>query len=195
MEIDIEELVPETIAGYCGILTPLVGYVLIIMSIAMHHDFRLTKSSLSELGEVGVQYNNVFNFAVIISGILFLIFILGMLRRAETRAGDIGLFGLCGGSIFLILTGVFPLGTSPHTAMAILFYSLSVGGLILFGLDKFLEFEPVWAVLIWSSLGFAAITIGLISTLSPEGIAIYEIIGTIPLIQFSLVFGTHLLSE
>jgi|GEM_PF-2196576 len=195
MEIDIEELVPETIAGYCGLLTPLVGYVLIIISIAMHHDFRLTKSSLSELGKVGVPYNSVFNFALIISGILFLIFVLGMLRRTETRVGDIGVFGLCLGAIFLSLTGIFPQRTSPHLVMAILFYSVSVSGLILFGLDKFLEFEPVWAVLIWSSLGFAAIAIGLVSTLSPEGIAIYEIIGTIPLIQFSMVFGTHLLTE
>ncbi len=195
MEIEIEELVPETIAGYCGLLTPLIGYVLIIISMAMHHDFRLTKSSLSELGKIGVPYNNVFNFALIISGILFLIFVLGMLRRTETRVGDIGIFGLCLGAIFLSLTGVFPLGTSPHIVMAIIFYSLSVAGLILYGLDKFLEFEPVWAVIIWSSLGFAAIAIGLVSTLSPEGIAIYEIIGTIPLIQFSLVFGTHLLTE
>ncbi len=193
--MEIEELVPETIAGYCGLLTPLIGYVLIIISMAMHHDFRLTKSSLSELGKVGVPYNNVFNFALIITGILFLIFVLGMLRRTETRVGDIGISGLCLGAIFLSLTGIFPQGTSPHTFMAILFYSLSVAGLILYGLDKFLEFEPIWSVIIWSSLGFAAIAIGLISTLSPEGMAIYEIIGTIPLIQFSLVFGTHLLTE
>ena len=195
MEIDIEELVPETIAGYCGLLTPLIGYVLIIISIPMHRDFRLTKSSLSDLGEVGVAYNNVFNFALIVSGILFLIFVLGMLRRTETRVGDIGIFGLAIGAIFLSLTGIFPKSTSPHMLIAVLFYSVSIGGLILYGLDKFLEFEPVWAVLIWSSLGFTAIAIGLVSTLSPEGIAIYEIIGTIPMIQFSLVFGTHLLTE
>lgn len=195
MEIEIEELVPESIAGYCGLLAPLIAYVLIIISIAMHSSFKLTKNSLSYLGKLGLPYNNVFNAALIISGILFLIFMLGMLRRTETRVGDIGVIGLVVGSIFLSLTGIFPKGTIPHMAMALLFYSVSTGGLILYGLDKFLEFEPFWAVIIWSSLGLAGISIGLVSTLSPEGIAIYEIIGTMPLIQFSLVFGTHLLTE
>jgi len=195
MELEVEELVPETIAGYCGLLAPLISYGLIIISMAMHGGFRLTQSSLSDLGKVGAQYNNVFNFALIISGILFLIFILGMLRRTETRVGDIGVFGLALGAIFLSMTGIFPKGTSPHMLMAILFYSASFGGLTLYGLDKFLEFEPVWAVFVWSSIGFAAISAGLVSTLSPTGLAIYEIIGTIPLIQFSLVFGTHLLTE
>ncbi|MFW5946428.1 MAG: DUF998 domain-containing protein [Candidatus Natronoplasma sp.] len=195
MEIEIEELIPETIAGYAGILAPLVGYFLIIISIAMQADFTLAQNSLSDLGALGVQYKNVFNFALIISGILFLIFILGMLRMTETRVGDIGILGLALGAIFLSLTGIFPKGTFPHPAMAILFYFASIGGLTLYGLDRFLEFEPVWAVFTWSSMGFAAISIGLVSILSPEGIAIYEIIGTIPLIQFSMVFGTHLITE
>ncbi len=195
MEIEIKELVPETIGGYSGLLAPLIGYVFITISLAMHDDFTLSQNSLSDLGEVGVQYNNVFNFALIISGILFLIFILGMLRKAESRVGEIGLIGLFLGAGFLMLTGIFPKGTAPHMIMAILFYSTSAGGLILFGLDKFLEFEPKWSVLIWSSIGFAAISIGLVSTLSPDGIAIYEIIGSMPLMQFSLVFGTELLTE
>ncbi len=195
MEIEIEELIPETIAGYAGILAPLVGYFLIIISIAMQGDFTLAQNSLSDLGALEVQYNNVFNFALIISGILFLIFILGMLRMTETRVGDIGILGLALGAIFLSLTGMFPKGTFPHPAMAILFYSASIAGLTVYGLDKFLDFEPVWAVFTWSSMAFAAISIGLVSILSPEGIALYEIIGTIPLIQFSMVFGTHLLTE
>ncbi len=194
MEIEIEELVPETIAGYCGLLAPLVGYVLVIISIAIHGDFKLAESSLSELGEMGVQYSNVFNLALVISGVLFFVFILGVLRTTESRVGDIGVFGLAVGAVFLILTGIFPRGTFPHTGLAILFYSASIGGLIIYGLDNFLELEPVWAVLIWSSIGFVGISIGLVYTLSP-GLAIIEILGTLPLIQFSLVFGTLLLTE
>lgn len=190
MEIEIEELVPESIGGYCGLLAPLVGYVLIIVSILMHDDFTLAGSALSDLGEVGV-----FNIALILSGILFFIFTLSMLSRVETIVGDIGLAGLAFGSIFLVLTGIFPKGTTPHTAIVILFFSFFVAGLFMFSLEKFLEFEPVWAVLIWSSLVFAGISIGLVSILDPGGIAIYEIIGTLPLVQFSLVYGTRLLTD
>ncbi|MFP4001190.1 MAG: DUF998 domain-containing protein [Candidatus Natronoplasma sp.] len=195
MDMDVKELVPEKIAGYCALLAPLVGYVLITFSIAMNADFTLSDNALSDLGEAGVRNSNVFNIALIASGILFFVFILGMLRRAETRVGDIGLTGVALGAVFLVLTGIFQKGTVLHSPMAILFYSLSVGGLIIYGLDKFLEFEPVWSVLIWSSIGFAAVSIGLVSILSPSGIAIYEIIGTIPLMQFSLVFGTQLLTD
>lgn len=195
MEMEVKELVPEKVAGYCGLLAPLVGYVLITISIAMHGNFTLSENALSDLGEVGVQNGIVFNSALIASGILLFIFILGMLRKAETRVGDIGLVGVALGAVFLMLTGIFPKGTMPHSIMAILFYSLSVGGLMIYGLDKFLEFEPVWSMLIWSSIGFAGISVGLVSILSPTGIAIYEIIGSIPLMQFSLVFGTQLLTE
>jgi len=195
MEINIEDLVPETIGGYCGLLAPFVGYVFITIATAMHGNFTLAESALSDLGEVGVPYNEIFNSALIVTGILLLVFAISLLSRTESRVGDIGLIGLIFGAIFLMLTGIFPKGTSPHLPVAILFYALSFAGLIFYGLDKFLEFEPVWAIFIWSSAGFATISIGLISVLSPSGFAIYEIIGTIPLMQFTLVFGTKLLTD
>ncbi len=195
IDFDIEDIVPDTLGGYCGVLAPFIGYGLIIISILIHSWFSVTEHALSELGETGLSYNNVFNFALIITGVLMLVFIISLFGRAETRMGHIGLIGLVLGSIFLILAGIFPMGTAPHIPMAIFFYSTSVAGLIVFGLDEFFEFEHVWAVLIWSSLGITAISAGLVFMLRPDGIAIYEIIGTFPLIQFSLVFGTRLLAE
>jgi len=195
MEIDIEELVPEDIGGYCGLLSPLIAYGFILIAILIHSWFSLTGNALSDLGETGVAYNNIFNFALIISGLLFVLFIMAMFRRAESEVGIIGLIGIAIGAFFLIMTGIFPKGTSPHMLMAVLFYSASAAGLFIFGLDEFLELEPVWAAFIWSSLGFAAVSSGLVYSLSPGGIAIYEIIGSFPLIQFSLVFGTSLLTD
>ncbi len=196
--VDVEELVPETVGGFCGILAPFISYGLITISILINDDFSISKNALSDLGAMDVAYHNIFNFALIITGLLMIVFLFSMLRLAESHVGYIGLGGFMIGSICLILTGVFPLGTSPewlHWVVALLFFAFSFGGMIIFGLDQFLEFEHVWGVFVWSNLVFALIAASLVSTLSPEGIAIYEIIGTIPMIQFSLVFGTRLFAE
>lgn len=194
-QIDLENLIPSKVGGYCGVLAPFMGFGLIVMSMVIHSWFDLQEHALSELGEVGLAYNNVFNFALIISGFLFLIFALSLFRIAETEAGHIGIWGLALGAIFMILIGVFPMGTTPHLPVAILFYSTTIAGLIIFGIDEFFEFEPVYAMMIWTTLGITFITIILIYILRPEGLAIYEIVGAYPVIQFSLVFGSRLITE
>lgn len=195
IEFDIEEVVPEKIGGYCGILTPFLTYGLITISILMHSWFTLPDNALSDLGEAGVVYNDLFNIALIIPGILVMVFVFAMLRRAESRLGTVGLVSVGIAALFLILTGVFPKGTAPHAYMAYLFYSFSAVGLALYGIDELIELEYPWTVFIWSSIGFALISMGLVSSLSPGGVAIYEIIGSIPLMQFVLVYGTRLLTE
>ncbi len=193
--VDVEELVPETVGGFCGILVPFLSYGLITISVLINEGFSITGSALSDLGATHASYNNIFNFGLIISGLLLIVFLVAMLRMAESKVGQVGLVGFMIGSGCLVLTGVFPKGTAPHWLVALLFFAFSIGGMIIFGLDQFLEFEHVWGVLVWSNLVFALIAAGLVSTLSPEGIAIYEIIGTIPIIQFSLIFGTRLFAE
>ncbi len=195
MDIDIEELVPERIGGYCGILVPFLTYGLITVSVLTHPGFSLSGDALSDLGEIGVANNDIFNIALIVSGILCILFILAMLRKAESNIGKVGLVSVGIGALFLILTGVFPKGTVPHIYLAYLFYSISAVGIALYGIDEFIELEYAWSVFLWSSLAFALISVGLVRTLSPEGVAIYEIIGSIPIIQFSLIYGTRLLTE
>ncbi len=194
--VEIDELVPEWAGGFCGILAPFLAYGLIAISILVNPDFSVTESALSELGASDAVYSNIFNFALVISGILFILFLLSMFRLCESQIGFIGIGGMIIGAICMVLLGgLFPLGTSPHTALALLFFSFSIGGMVIFSLDLFLEFEYVWSVFIWSSLGFTLVAIALVGTLSPEGIAIYQIIGSIPVIQFGLIFGTRLLFD
>lgn len=193
--VDVEELVPERVGGFCGILAPFIAYGLISISILVSPDFSFASSALSELGATDVAYNNIFNFGLIFSGLLFIIFLVGMFRLTESQVGLVGLSGIIVGAICLILVGVFPMGTDPHWVLALLFYSFSIGGMIIFGLDQFLEFEHVWGVLVWSNLAFALIAISLVAVLEPGGVAIYEVIGSIPIMQFGIVFGTRLFAE
>ncbi len=193
--VDIEEMVPEWVGGLCGLLAPFVAYGLIAVAILVNADFSFAGSALSDLGAPEAAHGNIFNFGLIFAGFLFIIFILSMFRLSESEVGLIGLIGLIIGAVCLILVGVFPKGAAPHNLAALLFYSFSIGGMIIFGLDQFLEFEHVWGVFLWSNLGFALIAIGLVGTLSPEGIAIYQILGSIPIMQLCLVFGSRLMFE
>lgn len=195
--LDIEELVPEEIAGLCGMVTPIVAYVFILIAIAIHPWFTWADNALSDLGAVDTAYNNIFNFGMIVSGLLGVIFALGMFREVEEKLGVLGMGIFLAGMIFLVLLGVFPSGTSPHMAISIMFFIYSGVGIILFGVDQLWDFaEPVWGIFALASVIplLAAITI-IYSIPYDLGYAIPEFLGTIPIMQFSLVFGSKLYFE
>ena len=194
--MDVEELVPDEIGGICGILSPVIAYVFIFISIMIHPDFSWASKELSYLGAVDTSYNNIFNFGLIISGILAFVFMLAIIQFAESKIGYVGLGGYGGGMICLILVGVFPSGTFLHYPVSILFFSLTLVGLAIFGIDQFIDMEYIFSAFIWSSIGISALLFGiLLSTNLDIGLAIPEFIGTIPFIQFNIIYGTRLYLE
>lgn len=194
--MDIEELVPDEIGGLCGILSPIIAYIIIFISILIHPDFSWASKALSYLGAVDTEYNNIFNFGLIISGILGIVFTLAIIQFAESNVGYVGIGGYGAGMMSLILISVFPSGTLLHYPVSILFFSLTLAGLAIFGVDQFLDIEYTMSALIWSSIGISVVLFGIIlSTDLDLGLAIPEFIGTIPFIQFNIVYGTKLYAE
>ena len=194
--MDIEELVPDEIGGVCGILSPIIAYIIIFISILIHPDFSWASKELSYLGAVDTEYNNIFNVGLIISGILGIVFTLAIIQFAESTVGYVGIGGYGAGMVSLILIGVFPSGTLLHYPVSILFFSLTLVGLAIFGVDQFLDMEYIMSALILSSIGISVVLFGIIlSTDLDLGLAIPEFIGTIPFIQFNIVYGTKLYTE
>ncbi|MFW6040600.1 MAG: DUF998 domain-containing protein [Thermoplasmatota archaeon] len=195
---DIEELIPEEVAGACGMVSPLIAYIFIGASILIHRSwFTWADNALSDLGAVGTPYNQVFNVGLILSGVLGLIFMLGALRIAEEKLGKLGIGIFGAGLVALILIGIFPSGTSPHYIVSILFFGLTAAGLLIFGIDQMWDFnEPVWGILVLTSIILPGIAVYLVYTIPYDlGAAIPEFIGSIPAVQFSLVFGAGLYFE
>ena len=194
--MDIDDIISDEIGGICGIAAPVTAYVIIFISILVHPGFSWANNDLSFLGAVDTSYNNIFNFGLMISSILGLIFTLAVVQFADSNLGYVGIGGFGAGLVCLLLLGIFPSGTPPHYALSILFFSLTLVGLIIFSIDQFLEMEYLWSVFILSSIVLSGILAGILYlTNLISGLAIIEFIGTIPIIQFSIVFGTRLYTE
>ncbi len=195
---DIEDLIPEEFAGACGIAAPFIAYIFIGISILINSWFTWGDHALSDLGAADVSYNNVFNFGIMVAGMAGLIFALGIFRYSEGAVGAVGTLIFLFGMICLILVGIFPMGNPPHFYVSILFFALSAIGMVLIGIDQLWDLtEPIWGVFILSAVGLTLINVALLYYAVPYelGPAIPEFVGTIPIMLFSLVWGTRLLFD
>ncbi|MHA1616260.1 MAG: DUF998 domain-containing protein [Candidatus Njordarchaeales archaeon] len=114
---------------YFAILTPIVAYTFIFIAIAKTPEFSWIHNALSDLGgPLGIRYgaNIIFNSGLIISGILFFISLIGIMKDFETIVEKIGVFILLLSAVFLFLIGLFP-----ETAGRIHYY-VSVGFFVTF---------------------------------------------------------------
>ncbi|MGM0510971.1 MAG: DUF998 domain-containing protein [Thermoplasmatota archaeon] len=196
--MDIEDLVPEEIAGWCGILAPLIAYILIGISILIHPWFSWADHALSDLGAVETSYNNVFNFALMATGMIAIVFAFGIFRLAEDYMGILGVSLFIISLVLLIMIGIFPSGTPPHFYISVSFFAVGAAGLALIAVDQLIDMdEPVWGIFILSSLGLNGIAVWLVYSIPYEGLgnAIPEFIGTIPVMLFMFVYGARLIFE
>jgi hypothetical membrane protein len=105
--------------GVCGILASAIAFCCIFLAIASYHEFEWTSNALSDLGVVPGFTMNVFNFGLISSGVLCLIFTLGLyVFFSRNTLGKIGvmLFGLA--CLALVAIGLFPENVHPNHFVA-----------------------------------------------------------------------------
>ncbi len=196
--MDIEDLVPEEIGGICGIAAPIVAYIFIGIAILINRSwFRWANHALSDLGAADASYSNIFNIGLVLAGIIGFLFAMAIFRLIETRVGVAGVSFVTASMILLILVGIFPAGTWPHLYVAVGFYALSIIGIALIGIDQMVDLsEPMWGVFLISSIVFSLATVLLLYRIPYDiGYAIPEFIGSIPIMQLSLVWGTRLYFE
>jgi hypothetical membrane protein len=95
------------LAGICGIAGPIVAFTCIFSAIFLSPWFNWTKNALSDLG-VGETSATLFNLGLLTSGILILVFAVGLMeafsKRVLRRVGALilvlGAISLCGIGIF-----------------------------------------------------------------------------------------------
>ncbi len=196
MEVtDIEDLIPEEIGGLCGMITPIVGYLLIGISIIANREwFTWADHALSDLGGPAASYPNIFNVGLIVTGVLGLIFALSIYRMVEENIGFLGVSLFSASTVFLILTGLFPTGRAPHFFVSVAFFALAAAGMWVIGLDQLMDVaEPVWGIFLISSVLLTIAAIWLVFSIPYDlGYAIPEFIATTPIMLFSLVWGARL---
>lgn len=180
------------VAGLIGMVTPFFVVGLISVSIFLNPSFTFRASALSELGASEANYRHIFNLTLTIGGLLLIVFFLSLFRLKNTVLGTVSLWLLLLSGMCFSGIGIFPLGVFPHDWFALLFFGLSFIGLAIFGLDRLLVSEHTWAAFIWSNLQISLIALMLVTNLSPEGLANYQIIAALPILNFVFIFGARL---
>ncbi len=194
--VDLEDIISEEVGGFCGIIAPIIALGAIAISILVHPGFVWMDWALSDLGRLGTPHAGIFNFGLILSGIFFFIFALSLMSTVENDIGQIGVFGFMVGIFFFVIVGFSPAGASPyHTPAAILGYTICIASLVTIGVSYFIEMEYVWAAFIWSEVIAAVSLAAIIYTIPDIGHAIPELVGSMPIVKFAIVFGARLFAE
>ena len=185
------------ISGVSGILAPLVAFTFISLAIAYSPQFSWTENALSDLGVQEGVTAILFNYGLIIVGILALVFASGLFVSQKTMLGKIAAFIFVLAAFALMAIGVLPENVKPTH------YYVSVGFFVLFpistlvlsatflltakvklGLFTFLT--SIIAVLVWV-LQFAMRYV--------PNVAIPETISALSVSTWSIVLGFKMLKE
>ncbi len=117
---------------YSGILVIVLAWIVIGVSWSLNWDwFSYSKGAFSDLGSKRSCCPEVFNYGLIIVGLLLSIYGVVVAYSARTKTGVAGGSYISLAGVFLSLVGVYPLETKPHGCVAVMFFLLAYTGLIL----------------------------------------------------------------
>jgi hypothetical membrane protein len=197
------------ISGVCGILTPIIAFVCISLAIYLAPEFSWTENALSDLGVMSGATAPLFNYGLIVSGILGFIFstsLFRMMRFFEVLSADgkphlLIYRGLGGALLFslaclaLIAIGVFPESVRyAHFLASVAFFVLMLGALLRFGIG-FLQVKQKPLAAFTLLLGVIGAVPWLLLFVVPyvSGVAIPELIAAVAGSVWAAVFGSKML--
>jgi hypothetical membrane protein len=183
---------PGSVIGIIGILLPIIMIFIIYGSITMVPEFSWTENAISDLGASGVPSATFFNFGIMITGFLLLIFTIGV---SDKLFGDSGLrrvgswiMGLS--SLFLILIAIYPLPVDLHFYVSYLFFILFPLSFLIIGVSNFRNennFKRRLSYFAFLVVLIAVFSLGLV--LIFEGEAVSEVLAALPGFIWLMIFG------
>ena len=196
------------ISGFCGVLTPVVAFTCISLSIASAPEFSWVDNALSDLGVMHGFTAAVFNYGLIVSGILGSIFATNLVRllRFDVFSHDARLLypdnrGLGGVLIFslaclaLVAIGVFPENVKYlHFFASVAFFVLLIVALLRFGIAFLQVRRKPWAVFtLLLGVVAAAPWVLLFVVRYVSGVAVPELISAVAGGLWAVVFSYKIL--
>jgi hypothetical membrane protein len=177
----------NTISALCGFILPIIALISIYISLQQVPDFNWTENAISDLGRPGEAFC-FFNVSLIIIGLLFFIFSLGLIKIfKENKIAPVMIFI---SSFFFIGIGIFPLPNPVHIVVSSLFFIAFPLGFLILGLNLIKKSNSFIR-----KMGFFAIINSIIALCSTvllffiSGIAITELLVVIPGFFWCMVFG------
>jgi hypothetical membrane protein len=188
----------QKIAGLCGIIGPLVSFCFIALAISHSLSwFSWTSSALSDLAgpKATITATTIFNFGLILGGLLSMIFAIGLIHVLRKRTlGLIGALLLVLSDASLIAVGIFPETTGRiHFYVSVAFFALFPISLFFIGASAVMDSSE-------RDLGFATILFGMFAVISVAplilvdvtDVGIHELLAALAGSMWSIILGIKL---
>lgn len=197
------------ISGICGLLTPIVAFSCIFLAIYFAPEFSWTHNALSDLGVMPGVTAALFNYGLIGSGVLGLIFATSLpsvvslwevssadgQSRVIPHRGHVGALFFLSACIALTAIGVFPEDARPmHVIASVAFFVLLICALLSLGIGFWQLKQKQWAAF---TLLFGAVAAApwllLLIVRYVSGVAIPEFIAAVAGGLWAAIFGFKML--
>ena len=185
------------VSGISGILAPLVAFTFISLAIVYSPQFSWTENALSDLGVQEGVTAILFNYGLIIVGILALVFASGLFASQRMMLGRIGAFILILAALALMAIGVFPENVKPTH------YYVSVGFFVLLPIS-ILVLSATFLLMAKVKLGLFTFLVAAVAAAAwiihwtipfGSGVAIPEALSAVSASTCSIVLGFKMLKE
>ena len=186
------------IAGIFGVISPLLTLSLVFLAIHSYEPFDWELNALSDLGIVSGNTMYLFNFGLIIGGVLCLFFALGLYLIFENnKLGRIGSFFFFLACFFLIAIGLFPENVWPiHFIVSVVFFLFLPISLFLISLSFYFDKQLSWAFFTVLIAAIAAMPwILYFSTNFFKAVAIPEIISGLAASIWIIILGLKMIFD
>jgi hypothetical membrane protein len=192
-----KESIRLRITGVCGILAPLVAFSCILLAIAYYPSFSWTDNALSDLGVQNGIASALFNYGLMISGALALVFALGLFRLLEKSAGKIGTSLFILSAFALIMIGVFNENSEPmHFYASVAFFMLFPLSMLFTMVSFSKSGEAEMGAFTFLAAAVAASPwVAFFATRFVEGVAIPEVISALSASVWLIIVGVKMLRE
>jgi hypothetical membrane protein len=142
--VTAEERIWLKVSGVCGIPSPIIAFTCVFFAIASWPPFSWTDNALSNLGVQEGNTSVLFNFGLIVSGVLALVFAFGLFISVGKKAGArMGAFIFALAALTLIAIGIFPETAKPMHFFASVTFFLSYPISVFFYIVTFFQMGKV----------------------------------------------------
>ena len=181
------------IAGVCGISSQVIGLSSLLVAVSMSPWFSWTENYVSVLGVKG-SATTLFNSGLILTGVLSLIFAIGLGKNplSGRLLGQLGIINLVLGSVALAAMGIFPRTTGIlHNCASLAFFWFISLGILLIVITTITTSQKIWG-----ALSLTAVILMNVFQLIPwpwDGGAIPQLLSVLPWSLWIIAFSIRLL--